>query len=300
MATTYSVHPDRARLIVCCDGTGNSEYLPEPGNPRTNVSRISRSITPRLATGHGRQVVLYMSGIGTAPGGLLSTPQNLLKGTFGMGFDDKVKEGYSFLCHNYNEQTGDEIILIGFSRGAFAVRCIAELIASIGLLQKTDLPELSRVYPLWKKGEDFRIQARSRHARVKVCALWDTVASLGFPRFSRSPFSSPESGPLAPDSRPCHIVDTFFQALSLHEHRCPFQSIVWEPQSYGSCQLEQCWFMGNHCDIGGGEEKEALAHFALAWMITKLRRYVDFDMKRLCWAQMSSTSWRVEGKYIIL
>ncbi|AEO53642.1 hypothetical protein MYCTH_2295258 [Thermothelomyces thermophilus ATCC 42464] len=100
------------------------------------------------------------------------------------GLDEKVKEAYSFLCHNYDERGGDEIILIGFSRGAFTVRCIASLIASVGLLTKTSLSQLPRIYPLWKQGKpvaDFDLDPGSRRdARIRVfCAMWDIVASLG-------------------------------------------------------------------------------------------------------------------------
>lgn len=39
---------------------------------------------------------------------------------------------YNFICANYVD--GDAIVLIGFSRGAFTARSVADLIASIGLL----------------------------------------------------------------------------------------------------------------------------------------------------------------------
>lgn len=46
----------------------------------------------------------------------------------------EVREAYSFLAANYC--SGDEIILIGFSRGAFTARSVAGLIKDIGLLTR--------------------------------------------------------------------------------------------------------------------------------------------------------------------
>jgi hypothetical protein len=55
-----------------------------------------------------------------------------------------VREAYSFLATNYSP--GDEIFLIGFSRGAFTARSIAGLIAQVGLLTKSGLGYLADVF----------------------------------------------------------------------------------------------------------------------------------------------------------
>lgn len=55
-------NPRMAKIVICCDGTSNSEFL--DGNPITNVTRISRLIRPFDDKGH-RQIVLYLPGIGT-------------------------------------------------------------------------------------------------------------------------------------------------------------------------------------------------------------------------------------------
>jgi uncharacterized protein (DUF2235 family) len=48
-----------------------------------------------------------------------------------------IREVYSFICSNWVD--GDEIVLIGFSRGAFTARSVAGLISSIGLLTREGL-----------------------------------------------------------------------------------------------------------------------------------------------------------------
>jgi hypothetical protein len=57
---------------------------------------------------------------------------------------------YSFIVTNYTP--GDEIILIGFSRGAFTVRSVAGMIDNIGLLTLTGMESF---YPIFKDQENF-------------------------------------------------------------------------------------------------------------------------------------------------
>ena len=65
-------------------------------------------------------------------------------GATGLSLGEHVREAYSFLCNNY--APGDEIFLIGFSRGAFTARSVAGLISAIGLLTKKGLPFLPEIY----------------------------------------------------------------------------------------------------------------------------------------------------------
>lgn len=61
-----------------------------------------------------------------------------------MGLGENVCEGYSFLSNNY--APGDEIFLIGFSRGAFTARSVAGLISTVGILTKKGLPFLPEIF----------------------------------------------------------------------------------------------------------------------------------------------------------
>jgi len=62
----------------------------------------------------------------------------------GEGVGENVREAYSFLANNY--APGDEIFLIGFSRGAFTARSVGGLIAAVGLLTKKALGSLAEVF----------------------------------------------------------------------------------------------------------------------------------------------------------
>jgi hypothetical protein len=71
----------------------------------------------------------------------------------GRGISENIREVYSFIAANYTP--GDEIILIGFSRGAFTARSVAGMIKDIGLLTRDGM---SYYYPIFKDQENFRNQ----------------------------------------------------------------------------------------------------------------------------------------------
>lgn len=55
-----------------------------------------------------------------------------------------IRELYTYICMNYVD--GDEIVLLGFSRGAFAARAVADMIASLGLLTYAGLDHFAAVF----------------------------------------------------------------------------------------------------------------------------------------------------------
>lgn len=96
------------RLIVCCDGTWQKLDREYP----TNVVKITQAIKPIAEKDHVQQIVFYEEGVGT--GDVLD---GLFGGAFGWGLDGNIQSAYRFLSLNY--QSGDEIYLYGFSRGAY-------------------------------------------------------------------------------------------------------------------------------------------------------------------------------------
>jgi hypothetical protein len=94
-------------------------------------------------------------------------------------------------------------------------------------------------------------------------------------------------------------VDNVFQALALHEHRYHFFPIVLHRRGHGENlpRLEQCWFAGYHADVGGGNRHDALAHFPLVWIMSKLSNWIKFDLKNIWRSQVPNhnTTW-VVGK----
>ena len=67
----------------------------------------------------------------------------------GEGLSENIREAYGFLVNNYDR--GDEIFLLGFSRGAFTARSIAGMINCVGLLTARGMDDF---YPIFKDWEN--------------------------------------------------------------------------------------------------------------------------------------------------
>ena len=225
------------------------------------------------------------------------------------GLKENVLAAYCFICHNYDCEE-DEIYLLGFSRGAYTARCIAHLINDLGLLTKSGLFKLLPLFDLWKKEEFKSLQVEveklekqgetKRSIRVKACAVWDTVSSIGIPILPKRKFKFVHSDL-------CANIDNAFQALGLHEHRRNFLPVVWKYPKPADPKpadpkpvLKQCWFLGYHSDIGGGKKTETFAHLSLVWMMSQLEDFISFDIDRLgdsgfMSSEQIASSWRVSN-----
>ncbi|KAI1409864.1 hypothetical protein F5Y13DRAFT_203005 [Hypoxylon sp. FL1857] len=268
------------KIIVCCDGTGKSG---NDDKPITNVHRLFKSVKPGIVDGI-QQSPYYFPGIGagkSSPGA-----PDWWNQAVGRGLDQKIQEAYGRICRDYVDN--DKIILVGYSRGAFTVRCLVDMVDIItkcGLLTIDGLTHWPELYKLWKKEsadlEEYCKNLESdirRKIRINICAVWDTVSSIGVPLpglFGRHRPGSPNF--IHSDLR--EGVDKAFQALALHERRHHFHSIVWKRTANtekARTSLDQCWFVGYHSDIGGGRKDEALAHIALVWMMSRLQDDIKF------------------------
>ena len=193
----------------------------------------------------------------------------------------------------------DKIVLIGFSRGAFTVRCVASFIYDIGVLTKRGLRFLQDIFELWKHrdarqdgsdplGENAR-KLRDDLAEkgelrcgvsIEACAVWDTVEALGPRMLAGVPQPTPQRMSFV-NSGLCPNIKLAIQALALNERRRHFKPVLWENPLDGQT-LSQCWFLGTHSDVGGGNADMGLANIALAWMIAQLRSVIEFDPETIC------------------
>lgn len=148
------VPADPKRIVVACDGTwDDSDYgmkrnLPwekETAVPPSNVTRICRSIKKFDEVHKKQQIVYYQAGIGSEH----TLKDKFWGGLTGFGISEHVREAYAFLAHNYVE--GDEIILLGFSRGAFTARTIGAMVADLGILS---MKGMSYFFPIFKDWEN--------------------------------------------------------------------------------------------------------------------------------------------------
>ncbi|KAI9674878.1 MAG: hypothetical protein M1829_003618 [Trizodia sp. TS-e1964] len=292
------------RLIVACDGTWlNSDSSIHSGRPQvpSNVTLICRALHAESTDGTP-QIVYYQAGVGTGIG----LTDRIVGGGIGLGLGEHIREAYSFIVHNY--MLGDEIFLLGFSRGAFTARSVAGLIGAIGVLTKAGLADFYAIFkdfensrnpdyrskfpdvPFPRKmnirdpaylDELVRLDLTTPDVPIKAVAVWDTVGSLGIPRIGMLDMVGPSSSTreYAFDNTVIgRHVENAFQALALDEFRESFAPSVWEKPSHSTTYLKQCWFPGAHSNIGGGYDDAELSNLTLAWMITQLEPFLDFNM----------------------
>jgi uncharacterized protein (DUF2235 family) len=266
--------PRKKRIVLCADGTWNdAERVDEStGRPLpTNVLKLARSVSP-LAPDGTTQVVYYHFGVGTG-GGL----DRLTGGAFGAGIEENVRALYRFLVYNYEQ--GDEIYLFGFSRGAFTVRTLVGFMKKLGLLSKTDeyyTPNFYRLYesglgsesPEWQEAlSKMRLENRRGCPEIMFIGVWDTVGSLGAPGFLGQVFNRHKYD--YHDIELNEYVRNAYHALAIDECRRPFLPSLWKrPKDWGG-HLEQVWFPGVHCNVGGSYHPDGLADEALQWMVEK-------------------------------
>ena len=249
------------RLIICCDGTWNSPMTQRD----TNVVHLLRAIAPICRKTGVTQISYYHLGVGT--GNLLD---RLLGGVAGIGLSSSVKSCYGFLVDNYQE--GDEILLFGFSRGAYVVRSVAGLIGTVGLLKKEGMYAFKEIWDYYTLSKTARkqydlgkIAAKWDHPIIISCVgVWDTVGALGIPgsKFCSRSFTFHET------SLGSHVRHAF-QSLAMDERRGNFQPAVWVKSDAGQV-LEQVWFPGVHSDVGGGYPNHGLADTTLLWMLDRV------------------------------
>ena len=205
---------------------------------------------------------------------------NLLKGygvLMGRGINHQIRSAYGYLASRY--RPGDKIFLIGFSRGAYAVRSLAGIIDMIGLLRAEHATQrnIRTVYRHYEctpstTGAKAFVEAHCHdNIEIDMIGVWDTVKSLGlnvpvFWRLSieRNAFHNHELGA---------SVLHGYQALARDENRVAFSPVLWDSDPDWPGQVEQMWFRGAHGDIGGqlGEHNESrpLANIPLVWILEK-------------------------------
>jgi uncharacterized protein (DUF2235 family) len=277
----------RKRLALFFDGTWN-----KPEN-NTNVWRLNLMLAEKGVDGVP-QIKFYDQGVGT------HWFDRISGGAFGFGLSENVRLGYRWLMEHYNP--GDEIFVFGFSRGAFTARSLTGIIARCGLL-KPDAPmSFMQVYARYQKGDTVRPIYKLRYDRaqgqtdfdfeekalldytyyrpnlIKMVGVWDTVGSLGVPLGNVPGFSSRTMG--FHDTHLSKIVQNLYQALALDEERNPYWAVLWttfvpnkpdpaETQQVTDRMIEQRWFSGAHCNVGGGYLNDLMPQRPLAWIQEK-------------------------------
>ncbi|MEM9551313.1 MAG: DUF2235 domain-containing protein [Pseudomonadota bacterium] len=247
--------------VIILDGTMSTL---EPGH-ETNAGmtyRLLKEMGPGLS-------LFYEAGV------QWHSWQNTHEVMMGKGINRQIRRAYGYLASRY--RPGDRVFLIGYSRGAYAVRSLAGVIDMVGLLLSEhatvrNIRTAYRHYECAPEGPHARAFAQAHcHSSVPIemVGVWDTVKALGLRvpilwRFfeARHAFHNHHLGP---------SIRNGFHALALDETRRVYKPVLWSRPEGWPARIEQVWFRGSHGDVGGQlngfEPARPLANISLVWML---------------------------------
>lgn len=252
--------------VILLDGTNSTLQ----SGRETNIGLIYR-----LLADHGQASIYYEAGLQWED--LNSTVDVAI----GRGINRQIARAYGYLAARY--RPGDRIFLLGFSRGAFAVRSLAGLIDRVGLLtpQNATEREIRQIYRLYKEdtigpaAQHYRDAKCYPNVEIEMVGVFDTVKALGLrlPLLWRFSLPSHEFH----DLKLGRSVRFGFHALAEHETRIAFDPVLWDTRSTqgdpDAPVIEQMWFAGQHGDIGGPPPRpdatRGRTNIALVWMLGK-------------------------------
>jgi uncharacterized protein (DUF2235 family) len=227
--------------------------------------------------------VIYHDGVGTHEG-----LDHVVGGATGQGIEGNIRDLYRSIAYNYAD--GDELYLFGFSRGAYTVRTLAGFMYHFHLLQKSDdffVPDLFKAYEQSRELQAIRddpmfknLHAVKDYPPIRFIGVWDTVGALGAP----GPMGDLIDGNRFKyhDIELNANIENAYHALAVDELRVPFKPSLWTRPSAWSGKLEQTWFCGVHCNVGGGYSPDGLANEALHWLVEKAESHgLEFDSEYL-------------------
>lgn len=258
------------RIVLCFDGTWNKpadENLPTVQQVETNVRRFYESVKETGADG-AKQLKWYDEGVGTR------WYDQFIGGAIGTGLEINIVQGYEFLCKNYED--GDQVFVLGFSRGAYTARSLVGMVRNCGLVESKYLAlRVGIAYGIYRTRDDgpdsitaklFR-SSFCRDMRIKFIGVWDTVGALGIPsdliKTLNMKFYEFH------DTELSGIVDNAYHAVAIDEHRGDYDVCLWNPKSKPGQTMEQRWYIGAHCDVGGGYADRRLSDVPLRWIQDK-------------------------------
>ena len=247
--------------LVILDGTMSTLH---PG------CETNAGITYHLAQEMGGQISMYYE-----PGLQWDSWVTIRDVVAGRGINRQIKRAYGYLASRY--RPGDRIFLMGYSRGAYAVRSLAGIIDRMGLLHRDcaterNIRQVYRQYECTPAGEVAQAFAAAHCQRVvpiEMIGVWDTVKSLGINApilwrlsVARHAFHNHHLG---------EHVKRGYHALARDETRVVYRPVMWEGDPAHPAQIEQVWFRGSHGDVGGqlGGRHYArpLSNVPLVWML---------------------------------
>ncbi|UWR38403.1 DUF2235 domain-containing protein [Sulfitobacter sp. W074] len=244
------------RIVILCDGTWNRADSETP----TNVVRLGQALRPTDRSGTV-QVPIYVQGVGTGEGVTFwsQTLDRILGGALGWGLTENIVEAYRHLVFLY--EPGDEISILGFSRGAYTARSLSGFIRCTGIIARDDLSLLPQAVSRYRERGNRELNPRSERSlafrahvmrsrvatggdeentwrrskglpevplfRIAYLGVWDSVGALGVPSHI------PLLGKLTARRYEFHDADlssmvaSARHAVALDEQRRSFEPTLW-------------------------------------------------------------------------
>ena len=267
------------RIVICCDGTWN-----------TPNKRDGDAVAPSNVVKMARAVLLRRRRHN--PGRLLRRRRRLarLDAVAHVGRHDRRRPRRGrqrrLPLPRRELRARRPLFFFGFSRGAFTVRSLAGMIRKCGLLDKRHADRALDAYWLYRDRtkdvdgdaalafrRDFGVAAQ---IDMRFLGVWDTVGALGIPwrplafthkstRFPRPaveylrrqclPGAGHRRAPGPVSRRRSRAAGAAPSAVPV-----PFADLP-APQ-----HVEQAWFAGVHCNVGGGYAECGLSDLTFMWM----------------------------------
>lgn len=249
--------------LIILDGTMSSL---EPG------CETNAGIAYRLCREMGSQLSIYYE-----PGLQWNNWRSARDVMMGRGINRQIRRAYGYLASRY--RPGDRIFMMGYSRGAYAVRSLAGVVDLVGLLRAEHATErnIRDVYRFYENDPSSPCAREFSNAHclddveIEMIGVWDTVKSLGL----NAPvvWRLSEKQHAFHNHALSHNVKAGYHALALDETRVAYKPVLWaSPDGYRG-RVEQMWFPGAHGDVGGQlggfEAARPLANVPLVWLLGK-------------------------------
>lgn len=263
-------------LLIFLDGTWNDENGRRNDGAVSNVYKMFSTLSgtheqeeiPHTKT-TARHLGMYFRGIGNDEDNVLSI--GYYQGAFGAGERNIRDHAYASICRHY--QPGDQIFIIGFSRGAASARLLASKLHEHGLPKQITLHYRQLKNTVTGKREwlfsHYRA-AEENSKQVDVCflGLFDTVGAFGVP-FDIGPLNFQKIN-LFRDLTLAPNVKQAVHLVAIDESREPFIPTLCNYRE----NVDEVWMPGSHGDIGGCYHESSLGSVALDYMIKQMQRSV--------------------------
>ena len=260
-------------LVLLSDGTGQRGGV----GYETNIWRLYKT----LVVDDERQLVYYDDGVGSEK----SRISRILGGMTAIGMDLNIQQLYSFLVRQW--KPGDRIYLFGFSRGAYSIRILTDMILRCGIIDLQRVRSENELELLVKTAYSACLKScyrpgyarkfRQAHASpvepiIQFVGVWDTVGAIGLPfREARIAMHNMMEYGYRGHRLDSRVINAR-QVFAIDDCRETFHPVVWDEYFEPSPgRISQLWFAGVHANVGGGYPKNQLSRVSLEWMIGEIR-----------------------------